>query len=295
MVTLDIEDTCIRMMVVKGRQVELAVSSPLEPGLVEDGVVADKATVSQRIKELMDTHGIAEKQVVASISGIHSIYRVVSMPRLPGRMLEEAAVREMDRVMPLPLNELYTSWQAVAVSDVEIAMCLVGLPRNTVDAMLETLHQAGLESRVMDVRPLALARVVDEKDAIIVNVQPVGFDIVIMMDGIPELLRSLPFPHGDISAADKVAVIKEEMDRTATFYNSSHTESPISAAVAVFFSGELGETLAEALGYQAKPLPELLSYPEGFNASESCLRLIYLSHAQLLRSFPGRLLLLPLL
>ena len=268
MVTLDIEDTCIRMMVVKGRQVELAVSSPLEPGLVEDGVVADKATVSQRIKELMDTHGIAEKQVVASISGIHSIYRVVSMPRLPGRMLEEAAVREMDRVMPLPLNELYTSWQAVAVSDVEIAMCLVGLPRNTVDAMLETLHQAGLESRVMDVRPLALARVVDEKDAIIVNVQPVGFDIVIMMDGIPELLRSLPFPHGDISAADKVAVIKEEMDRTATFYNSSHTESPISAAVAVFFSGELGETLAEALGYQAKPLPELLSYPEGFNASE---------------------------
>ena len=46
----------------------------------------------------------------------------------------------------------------------------------------------------MDVRPLALARVADERDALIINVQPVGFDIVVMIDGIPELLRSLPFP-----------------------------------------------------------------------------------------------------
>jgi len=196
MFTLDIEDTCIKMMVVKGRRVETAATLPLEPGLVEDGVVVDKAAVSQRIKELMAAHGVVEKQVVLSISGIHSIYRVVSLPRLPKGLLSEAARREMERVMPVPLNELYTSWQAIPVSDIEIAICLVGLPRNTIDAMLDTLHEAGLESSVMDIRPLALARVTDEKDALIINVQPASFDIVVMVDGIPELLRSLPFPSG---------------------------------------------------------------------------------------------------
>lgn len=268
MFTLDIEDTCIKMMVVKGRRVETAATLPLEPGLVEDGVVVDKAAVSQRIKELMAAHGVAERQVVVSISGIHSIYRVVSLPRLPKGLLSEAARREMERVMPVPLNELYTSWQAIPVSDIEIAICLVGLPRNTIDAMLDTLHEAGLESSVMDIRPLALARVTDEKDALIINVQPASFDIVVMVDGIPELLRSLPFPSGDVSAADKVAAVKEELDRTVTFYNSSHKASPINENIAAFVSGELGEMLVEALGYPVKPLPEWLSYPEGFVASE---------------------------
>ncbi len=268
MFTLDIEDTCIKMMVVKGRRVETAATLPLEPGLVEDGVVVDKAAVSQRIKELMAAHGVAERQVVVSISGIHSIYRVVSLPRLPKGLLSEAARREMERVMPVPLNELYTSWQAIPVSDIEIAICLVGLPRNTIDAMLDTLHEVGLESSVMDIRPLALARVTDEKDALIINVQPASFDIVVMVDGIPELLRSLPFPSGDVSAADKVAAVKEELDRTVTFYNSSHKASPINENTAAFVSGELGEMLVEALGYPVKPLPEWLSYPEGFVASE---------------------------
>lgn len=268
MITLDIEDTCIRMIEVKGRRVEKAASLPLEPGLVEDGVVVDKVTVSQRIKELMTAHSIAEKQVIVSISGIHSIYRVANIPRLPGKVLAEAAKREMDRVMPVPVSELYTSWQAVPVSGMETAIYMIGLPRNTIDAMLETLHQAGLQSRIMDIKPLALARVADEKDAIIINIQPASFDIVVMIDGIPELLRSLPFPSEDTSAPDKAAVVKEELGRTVTFYNSSRKGNPITASIAVFISGELRETLAETLDYPVKPLPELLSYPKDFDASE---------------------------
>ena len=267
MVTLDIEDTCIKMMVVKGRSVEMAASLPLEPGLVEDGVVTDTAKVGQRIRELMAEHAVEENRVVAAVSGVHSIYRVASLPRLPKTMLGEAARREMERVTPVPLAELYTSWQAAGVSDVETVMCLVGLPRTTIDAMLETLRQAGLECQFMDVRPLALARVADEKDAIIVNVQPAAFDIVVTVDGITQLLRSLTFPAGDMSESDKVAVIKEELDRTVTFYDSGHKESPIPENMALFLGGELREMLPEALGYRAKPLPEWLSYPEGFDAA----------------------------
>src|SRR4030042_2618167 len=154
MVTLDIEDTSIKMMVVRGRRVETAASLPLEPGLVHDGVVIDTATVSRRITELLSAQGISEKKVAVSISGIHSIYRTVSIPKLPKNLIDEAARREAERVMPVPLNELYTSHQAISVSDIETAICLVGIPRSTVDAMLATLQQAGLQPEAMDVRPL---------------------------------------------------------------------------------------------------------------------------------------------
>ncbi len=268
MVTLDIEDTSIRMMVVKGRRVELAATFDLDRGLVEDGFIADRAAVGQRIRELMETYGISERKVVVSLSGIHSMYRLVRMPRLPKGLLEEAATREMGRVMPVPLDEIYTSWQVVSISDVENVFCLVGVPRNTVDAVEETLRGAGLESRVMDVRPLAIARIADDKDALIINVQPASFDIVLMIDGIPELLRSLPFPSGDMSEADKVETIIEEIERTVSFYNSSHKASPVNATTSAFISGELKEMLAEQLGYNVKPLPAMLSYPEEFNVDD---------------------------
>jgi type IV pilus assembly protein PilM len=268
MVTLDIEDTSIRIMAVAGRRIQTAASLPLEPGLVRDGVVIDTATVSQRLTELLSAHGINEKKVVVSISGIHSIYRVVNLPQLPKGLLDEAVRQEMERVMPVTLNELYTSWQAISISDIETAMCIVGLPRNTVDAMLDTLNQAGLKPEAMDVRPLALARVTDERDAIIINVRSVGFDIVVMINGVPELIRSLPFPASAASVPDKISEVKEELERTVAFYNSSHKENPITHYTAAFVSGELGDTLAGTLEYQVKPLPQLLSYTDSLNATE---------------------------
>jgi type IV pilus assembly protein PilM len=248
--------------------VETAVSLPLEPGLVQDGVVINPAVVGRLIGELMAANGISEKRAVIGISGVHSIYRVVSIPKLPKNLLDEAAQREAERAMPVPLNELYLSWQTISTSDIEMVICLVGMPRSTVDAMLDTLHQAGLQPEAMDIRSLALARVTDERDAIIINVQPSGFDIVIMTDGIPELLRSLPFPADAISPDEKVAEVKEEMERTVTFYNSSHKGNEITSNTAAFVSGELGDMMAATLEYRAKPLPRLLSYSDNLNANE---------------------------
>ena len=268
MITLDIEDTAIKMMVVKGRRVETAMGLPLEPGMVHDGVVTDTASVSRRIVELLSAQGISERKAVVSISGIHSIYRTVTIPKIPKNLLNEAALREAERAMPVPLNELYISWQAIPVSDIEITLCIVGLPRNTVDAMLDTLRQAGLQPEAIDVRPLAIARLADERNAIIMNVQQNGFDIVVMVGGIPELLRSLPFPTSAESIADKISAAKEELERTIVFHNSSQTESPIANSTAAFISGELGEMLAGTIEYRLKPLPQFLSYSSSLNPNE---------------------------
>jgi type IV pilus assembly protein PilM len=268
MITLDIEDTSIKMMVVKGRRAEAAMGLPLEPGIVHDGVVIDTASVSRRIVELLSAQGIGEKKVVVSISGIHSVYRTVTIPKLPKNLLNEAALREAERAMPVPLNELYLSWQAIPISATETTLCIVGLPRNTVDAMLDTLSQAGLQPEAVDVRPLAIARVADERNAIIMNVQQNGFDIVVMVDSIPELLRSLPFPTSAESVADKISAAKEELERTVAFHNSSHGANPITNSTAAFISGELGEMLAGTIEYRVKPLPQLLSYSGGLNPNE---------------------------
>jgi type IV pilus assembly protein PilM len=79
-----------------------------------------------------------------------------------------------------------------------------------------------------------------------------------MKNGIPELLRSLRFPSLDTPEKDKVALIKEELDRTVTFYNSSHKESPITIKIATYISGNMREAISGSLDYTSRPIPNWL-------------------------------------
>jgi Tfp pilus assembly PilM family ATPase len=72
MVTLDIEDTSIKMMVVRGRRVETAMSLPLEPGLVHNGVIIDTATVSRHIVDLLSGQGQRQRHPFYISHGQHT-------------------------------------------------------------------------------------------------------------------------------------------------------------------------------------------------------------------------------
>ena len=75
----------------------------------------------------------------------------------------------------------------------------LGWPRQIVDALLEILKQVKIKPYLMDIKPLALARLVKDNMAIIVDIQPYNFDIVIMADGIPQPVRTVSFPEEDLS------------------------------------------------------------------------------------------------
>jgi hypothetical protein len=185
------------------------------------------------------------------------------VPKLDPALRAEAAYREMEKAIPVPLDSLYTSWTDIKLSAVETALCLVGLPFDNVDSVIETLKLGGLRPKYLELKPLAVSRVIDEKTAIVLNVQPAAFDITIVTDGLVEMIRSLPFPSLTMSDDHKAAMVKEEVDRTVKFYNSGHFNSPLNDQTLCILSGDLREKLSTMLGYPSKPPPGLLFYPEG--------------------------------
>jgi type IV pilus assembly protein PilM len=263
MLTINIEDNSLRMTCVRGKRVVFAAEAPLEAGWVQSGVVVEKAHVGQVISMVLAQHRISDKDVLACVSGIHSVYRVVYVPALERSLLAEAARKEMQRAIPVPLDSLYTSWAGVKISDAEVALCLVGIPFDNVNSVMDTLRLCRLRLKFLELKPMAFSRVIDEKTAIIVNVQAASFDLTIINDGIPELIRSLPFANSAMQVGEKAAVVKEEIDRTVNFYNSSHPNSPLTNHTPCFLSGEMRETLATIIGYNVKLPPSLLAYPAG--------------------------------
>jgi type IV pilus assembly protein PilM len=273
--TLFIRDTCINLLVMKGKQVEKWASSPLEPGLVSQGLIVDEAQVADKVKQIFKETGANTKKITIALSGHDSLYRIINLPELPEAVLPEAIRREAKRTIPTPLEEVYFSYQHLpALTKGETRIFLVTFPRNLVDALVRTLRQAGVKPYVMDLAPLALCRVPNEPRAIIVNARLEHLDVIVMADRLPQVIRRLVLPGEAESLDERLPLIAEEFNRTVAFYNSAHMEKPLDTTVPVYVCGELAEkpeacqSVANQTGYPMSPLPSPVEVPQGFNPNE---------------------------
>jgi type IV pilus assembly protein PilM len=272
-VTLYIDDTSLRLMVTYGKQIKQWADVPLEPGLVENAVVIKEAEVGAKIKQLFENQKVKTKEIIVGLSGFRCLTRPIILPQLPKVMLDEAVKREAKRVLPVPLEQLYISWQTIPAPEGKIQVFLVAIPCKMADGLLKSLHQAGLKPSFMDLKPILLSRAVKEATAIIVDVQTTEFDIVIMADGIPQPIRTIPFANEALSWQEKLTMIRDELSRTITFYNSNNPEKPLASDVPIFASGELAnepelcQSLSNELGFPVLLLPSPLECPEGLDPS----------------------------
>ena len=258
----------------KGMRVQKWASSPLEPGLVSQGVIQDEEQVAARVRELARLEKVSTRRVIAGLSGLNSLYRLITMPELPGAILDEAVKHEAARVMPVSLDEVYLSYQPVPSPKGEMRVFLAAYPRDGADTLIRTLRKAGLEPYLMDLAPLALCRIPNEPRAIIVNSRSEHLTIMVITERLPQLIRWLQLPGEAESLSEKLPAAAEELSRTVTFYNSSHLESPLDAEVPVFVCGELAEapetwpSLVGRLNYNVSALSSPIEHIEGFPANE---------------------------
>ncbi len=272
-VTLYIDDTSIRLLVAHGKCIKKWADLPLEPGLVKNNVVIKEAEVAAKIKQLFKAQKVKARKVILGLSGLHCLSRPIILPQLPKVMLAEAVRREAKRALPVPLEQLYLSWQTIPAPEEKIQVFLVAVPCTTADALLKVLHQADLKPYLMDIKPLLLARVVKEATAVIVDVQPTEFDIVVVADGVPQPIRTVPLPSEALSWQEKLPVIKNDLDRTIKFFNSNNPEKPLASSVPIFVSGELADepelcqSLSDEFGHPVLPLLPTppLKCPEGLD------------------------------
>ena len=270
-VNLYIDDTSIRLLLAQGKRIKKWADLPLEPGLVKNGVVHKEATVAAKIKQLFQVRKINTKKVNIGVSGLNSFSRPLTLPQLPKVMLDEAVRREAKRVLPVPPEKLYLSWQSLPSPEGKSNVFLVAIPCKAADALFKMLHQVGLKPDLMDIKPLLLAKVVKEATAVIVDVQPTEFDIVIMAAGIPQPIRTVPVPSEALSWQEKLPMIRNELSRTIEFHNTNNPEERLDPDVPIYVSGELAneselcQSLSEEIGHPVLPLPSPLECPEGLD------------------------------
>jgi len=266
-VTLNIESNEVRYVVARGKRIIQWGGIPLAPGLVKHGLIADPAKVSLAINTLFREKKLPKSRVIASLTGQRSALRIFSLPRMKSSLLAEAIRHESEREMPVPVDELYLSRRALDAKDSEQPFFVLGVPRDLLDTEVRTLGQAGVRPDVINLKPMALARAVNREEALIIDLEPETFDLVVVVGGIPLIMRTVISGGEGMMLEDRIRQLTDELARTIDFYNRSHLEHPLGSMTPAFLTGRLAndttacDIVKAAINSPIEPLTPPLKCP----------------------------------
>lgn len=277
--SLFVRSDAVTLVAAKGKRIVKWAEMPLEPGLVKDGVIADQQALDLKLKELYRSQGIRPRKITAAVSGLHSLTQTMVLPHVQKPMLAEAIKREAEMAFPVPAEQLYLSWQIVASTSETMHVFVAASPRNTVDSLVETLHLSRVKVHMLDLAPLALSRLAAGMTGVLADIRPTEVDIVVNVDGLPQLVRSQTYPAEAKTIQEKLLFVKEELEHAIDFYDTAHPDKPLDAVafsgrLPVHVSGKLVQELAACqflageLNRSVLPVQSTLKAPHNFPATQ---------------------------
>ena len=272
-VTLDISSAAVRLLTVRGRRVDRWASAPLEPGLVENGVVMDTETLGVKVKQLMRASNIGGKKVVASLSGLYSISRVLPVTRADKQSVREAVLQAAEASMPMTTEQMYLSWQTISDGETGSLALVIGTPREIVDAEVQALRSVGITPHILNLKSMALMRLVDRRHALVVNIDSDSFDMALVVDGVPQVMRTV-VQGPSTSMAEQVEGIGQALEQVSFFYESQHARNLNNLTLPLFLAGQgtdnplLVAMVQSSMPYPLTPLAVPMEHPANLPVSQ---------------------------
>jgi len=278
-VTLNFEGSFVRALTVRGDTIEWWTSLEFPADVMSHGVIYEPQAVGTELTTLFEKHQLPRKRVITCVTGQRSLSRVLTLPDVRERYLEGAITRKAKQEIALPLEDTDLTWRILGRQDDQLEVFVLALPKAIIDAQVESLQAAGLRSRVIDAKPLALIRAVGEMQAIILNLEKHGAGVIITAEGIPALARTLPLEAEQPHDSTSLDLLVRELARTTKFYNQSHKENPIPDEAPVYLTGAAFAHAAAVMQVRSQVVHPVrmpdppLKFPEGLSIPEYCVNL----------------------
>ena len=252
LVTLTVGDTYVRALAARGNKVRFWASADLPEGTVRDGEIIDPEAFATALAGLFDSlhegARVAGSRVPIALTGRNLVQARFSIVREEGETLEEAVLSAMRRRMAIRPDELVLDWHASpqeepardagepAGSTSRYDVYAVGLYRNVLETNLKVV--TGLGAQPVDLKPkaLALAAAVNEPQALILDLEPDIVSVIVVRDGLPEVVRDLAIEPG-LPVRETLEAIHSQIALSVQYYDSLNPASPLDADTPLFVTG----------------------------------------------------------
>lgn len=200
--SLDIGSTAVRLVELRGDKGSKSLVKyayvPLEANLALSESKGDQEKLLQTISQLVKQSGVTTRNVAVGIPSSRVFTTVADVDRLPASELAKAIQFQADGLIPTPLAESKIDWALIGDSPADKTkqeILLSSVPNKFVEERLDLLESIGLNVIAFEPDNLAMARALaapDESAQLILDVGRRSTDLVILLNGVPHLTRSIP-------------------------------------------------------------------------------------------------------
>jgi hypothetical protein len=240
--------------------------------IMSQGQIHNPESIGNEIKTIMKEIKGSRRNVVSSITSQRSVHRVMRIPSVQDNLLEETIQRKAKQEFAIPIEETDIHWRILSKDSEGITLYVLAVPQLITDQLVVALKAAKIKPRLVDIKPLALQRLVNKPTTVIVNLESYSLGVIIVINNIPLLVRSVPLETGDLSPEAKVDLLSQELNRTVKYYNESNKNNRLPEDTVIHLTGELFEKshldarLEEATDLAARlqtRSPYSVQYPTG--------------------------------
>ncbi len=172
---------------------------PMDPKLTQDSSELGKKRLGEAILGAVEQAGIKTKNMALGLSANKTFTSIVETDTLPEKELEKAFKYEIDKYVPMPLNDAKADYLVLGPSPNDPAkteILVSSVAKDYAESTMELIEKTGLNIIAMEPEPLAMARSLAIPGAIdatmMVDFGEKSTDLVIMYKNQPRLVRSIP-------------------------------------------------------------------------------------------------------
>jgi type IV pilus assembly protein PilM len=206
------------------RLVGRPVVIPTPEHSVSGGRIVDSSAVVEALSELIAKGGFSTRKVVASVGGdTDVVVRIIEVPKMTGKELEEAIQWELDRQAPFPVDQAVYDYQPIRRPDTpedaqNMEVLLAIALEEMVDAHVQAMMSAKLTPLAIDVEPLAISRALADaggsatadQTIACVHIGATNTAIIIIRRGLLAFVRTIPTAGDTLTTAVRQNVTETE-------------------------------------------------------------------------------------
>lgn len=198
---LDIGTTAIRLVELRGSGNKSLVKYayvPIEDKLSQSDSKADMQKVAKVVQQLVKQAGVATNNVAVGIPSSKVFTTVADIDNLGTNDMAKAIPLQADALIPTPLGESKIDWAVLGESPADKTkqeVLLTSVANKFIEERLDMLESVGLNVVAFEPDNLAMARALainDTTPQLLLDVGHRSTDLVVVMNGVPHLTRSIP-------------------------------------------------------------------------------------------------------
>ena len=236
---LSVEGHDLRMLCVSGQEIVRFASRPLDPNLMPGGMVADPAGFGNAVREAMLEYDFPHGRVVAGFPDLDARSRLLPLPSDSRNKIGDVVKREARHDPVMGKDDYRLFHQIVEEGQSQITVFILAVRRQALSNFIQGLKMANLAPQIVDLRPLALIRAVNQPHSIAVNIERGAMDVVIVRNNMPVIMRSVPLNEDQPSIVDDVI---RELEVTIAAYNNEYP-TPLNPRLPLALTGDLASGL----------------------------------------------------